>query len=733
MQKNKFKVAGSKVKSFFLITFFLFMSTFLLSGQSRFLKTDGNKIRDDYGRGNEVYLRGTNVGGWLIQEPWMTPFGDDKSEYNGDEEKMRGILTGRWDIGTSGQEALYKEFQDTWFTEQDVQNCADMGMTVLRLPIYWQNLLDTDYNWKQDPWKRIDWLVNTAEKYGIYVILDFHGLPGSQNGGDHSGKMGGADLWHNDFYKNKTEEIWRVMAARYKNNANVAGYDLFNEPGETTNETEWDFADRLYKAIRQVDSQHIIIIESTWNWSDMPDPARYGWTNVMYEFHYYNWGADFDAQSHKDFTDGKVAEAANYTHYNVPVFIGEFCGFAEEEAWRYILKTYNAQGWHWTSWTYKTTSPWEWWGIFNFANPNRPDLWNDSYNSLMENYGSWSTDRFQENSWLRNVLTEYLKQSGEGHRIDAVNPTKVQAEDFFDSYGVEKEDKYNDDGGSVGYITDGDWMAYKLDVQQGGKYDIKFRVAGEGGGGRIRFETYGGYTVFGSVHAGGTGSWDRWTETYTIEDVYLDRGTVDVAIAAAIGGFNVDWIMFTPDGGYVEEPNVNAGEDKEYKKNTTSCLLSGSASDPANLAMTYVWTKVSGPSNVNFSNVLSLTTTVSGLTAGTYEFRLSATNTANKTGSDTVTIKVDKGQEGEVTELTGNDKNKTWSINGKKSFSVPTEANGVIQVAHDWMADVQVSVENGPFVPTAADWGGQITVEANSRVIITIKTAGQTNCTLSWW
>ena len=38
-----------------------------------FLKTDGKKMRNHYGAGDEIVLRGTNAGGWLVMEGWMSP------------------------------------------------------------------------------------------------------------------------------------------------------------------------------------------------------------------------------------------------------------------------------------------------------------------------------------------------------------------------------------------------------------------------------------------------------------------------------------------------------------------------------------------------------------------------------------------------------------------------------------------------------------------------------------
>ena len=40
-------------------------------GSNDFLKVNGTQIRKQKGTGDIVYLRGTNAGGWLVQEDWM--------------------------------------------------------------------------------------------------------------------------------------------------------------------------------------------------------------------------------------------------------------------------------------------------------------------------------------------------------------------------------------------------------------------------------------------------------------------------------------------------------------------------------------------------------------------------------------------------------------------------------------------------------------------------------------
>jgi len=52
-------------------------------GSGGFLKTDGKYIKKNYGTGEVVNLRGTNVGGWLAQEDWMSPLGENASDRTG--------------------------------------------------------------------------------------------------------------------------------------------------------------------------------------------------------------------------------------------------------------------------------------------------------------------------------------------------------------------------------------------------------------------------------------------------------------------------------------------------------------------------------------------------------------------------------------------------------------------------------------------------------------------------
>lgn len=87
-------------------------------------------------------------------------------------------------------------------------------------------------------------------------------------------------------------------------------------------------------------------------------------------------------------------------------------------------------------------------------------------------------------------------------------------------------------------------------------------------------------------------------------------------------------------------PNVNAGPAQNINLPTDTAYLSGSATDSASTITGYIWSQISGPNTVVFSDDGSPQTTVSGLIAGTYIFQLMATDAAGQTGVGTVTVTV---------------------------------------------------------------------------------------------
>ena len=370
-------------------------------GSNDFLKVNGTQIRKQKGTGDVVYLRGTNAGGWLVQENWMNPTNAS------DQKTMMTTLANRF--GTSKRDELVSTYENNYWTAQDFDNCAEMGMSVIRLPFTYMNLCDDNGNLKSNAFDRLDWFVQNCSQRGMYVILDMHGAFGSQNGMDHSGEINdGKQLYYNQSNKDKTLNFWKKIAEHFKGNPAVAAYDILNEPGikaAATYSLHWDFYNEIYNTIRSKDSNHIIIMESCWDADNLPRPSQYGWTNVAYEYHYYPWSAQNSSDAQKSYFSSKVSDIANH-NYGVPTFVGEFTCFEQSEGWKAAMSTFNSQGWHWTTWSYKVTGNSSW-GIYNH-NPEKVDIYNDSADTIKNKWSAVGTANGWKNDKIYNLVKPYL-------------------------------------------------------------------------------------------------------------------------------------------------------------------------------------------------------------------------------------------------------------------------------------------------------------------------------------
>lgn len=396
------------------------------------LSASGKDIVDESGA--KVALRGTNFGGWLVQEGWMCPTKQDDS--------LSTAMTLYARFGREDAEALISAYQDNWITETDFARVKELGLNVVRIPFTYMNfynylsdggeLLSPDqFTLRADAFARLDWALEMCEKYGLYAILDMHGAVGSQNGNDHSGDTRLTNLYEDsaagEAYRAKTAELWGLIAEHFEGNPYVAGYDLLNEPGRASGKTQWDYYDVLYDAVRAKDADHMIFIEAVWEPKDLPVPSAYGWENVVYEYHHYNWANNKMANAL--FYSLKRA-AESLSENGVPVLVGEFNAWGDGDSGRGVgdadqtdfeavagvLELYNGEGWHWTTWTYKVTVDGlrenSTWGLYNcyigLTDAAKADPETDSYDDIMQAWMSCSTaDSFVLYDDFADIVKEY--------------------------------------------------------------------------------------------------------------------------------------------------------------------------------------------------------------------------------------------------------------------------------------------------------------------------------------
>ena len=166
--------------------------------------------------------RGVNLGSWLVLEKWITPKVFEGVSDAGDEFTLCGKL------GEKAARARLRAHQDTFITDDDFKWLAAHGINVVRIPVgYWTLKAPKPFISSEET---LDRAFAQAAKYGIGVLLDLHGAPGSQNGWDHSGKSGELG-WH----KSKenialTLDAIDQLSERYASRLNLVGVELLNEP-----------------------------------------------------------------------------------------------------------------------------------------------------------------------------------------------------------------------------------------------------------------------------------------------------------------------------------------------------------------------------------------------------------------------------------------------------------------------------------------------------------------------
>ncbi len=87
-----------------------------------------------------------------------------------------------------------------------------------------------------------------------------------------------------------------------------------------------------------------------------------------------------------------------------------------------------------------------------------------------------------------------------------------------------------------------------------------------------------------------------------------------------------------------QAPTANAGPDQTITLPTSSVTLTGSGTDPDGTIASYAWTKVSGPAGGTIATPATASTNITGLTAGTYVFRLTVTDNGGATATNDVQI-----------------------------------------------------------------------------------------------
>ncbi|MBN1780780.1 cellulase family glycosylhydrolase [bacterium] len=559
-----------------------------------FLRTENSKIIDDDGA---VLLRGLGIGGWMLQEGYMLGTADFAPTQHEIRAKIADV------IGQEKAAAFYDTWLDNFCTETDIDSIAAWGFNSIRLPLHYnlftlpieQEPVQGQNTWIETGFQLTDNLLSWCGKNGLYLILDLHAAPGGQGKdaaiSDYDSSK--PSLWESEGNRAKTVALWKKLAERYADEPWVGGYDLINE-------TNWNLPNntllrQLYveitQAIREADRNHMIIIEGNWFANDFTGLTPPWDNNMVYSFHKY-WNSNDRAA---------IQWMLNIRNtVQIPVWCGE--AGENSNAWftdAITLLEDHDIGWAW--WPLKK--------IDSIAGPlsvRKPD----GYQALLDYWAGktakpgagYAEDvlwdllgniRYGNCVFQKGVIDAMIRQTRTDETrpwSDHVIPGMIFASEYdmghagrayydtesanyqvssgtytawnngwvFRNDGVDLETCHDTgltNGTNVGWIENGEWLTYTVNVRYSGTYDVKFRIASASETGRFHIE-------MDDVPAGpviavpNTGGWQNWA-VVTAGDVALPKGRHVLKLFFDAGPFNLNFFEWSAKD--VEEDSGESG------------------------------------------------------------------------------------------------------------------------------------------------------------------------------
>jgi len=134
---------------------------------------------------------GANLGNWLVLERWMDSTIFNQYAPNAQDE---------WSFcqqAANPTQALQNHW-NTFITEDDFRLLQSVHANHIRIPVGYWAFIQPDAG---EPYvtvgqkAQLERILGYCNTYGIHAIIDLHGLPGSQNGEAHSGRIGAIEFF----------------------------------------------------------------------------------------------------------------------------------------------------------------------------------------------------------------------------------------------------------------------------------------------------------------------------------------------------------------------------------------------------------------------------------------------------------------------------------------------------------------------------------------------------------
>lgn len=267
-----------------------------------------------------IVLRGVDLGSWLWPEYYMmgslslpaygnagTGTGGIANYYDGLVAAIQDVLGGDTNLTAQVLGAYWSNF----ITPADIAFLHTNGFNSVRVPFTFEEFFHVT-NWANNypangydintGFTYLDNLVSWCSSNGIYVIPDMHVAPGGPNNYSVTNYGGAlntntASVFANPANLALAEHLWGRIAAHYATNPWIGGYDLLNEPvntslgGQVGSPILANTYSNLVKTIRAVDPNHLLLCEGDYYASTLWDVDNTGWndpdTNLSFSDHDY--------------------------------------------------------------------------------------------------------------------------------------------------------------------------------------------------------------------------------------------------------------------------------------------------------------------------------------------------------------------------------------------------------------------------------------------------------------
>lgn len=334
------------------------------SGGCWVLRVKEPEIVDESGRA--VHLVGLGLGGWMNMEGFITG-------YPGNEEAWRGAM--RAALGEDRYRFFFDRLLEYFFEDADAAFIASLGLNCLRLPINYRHFEDDarPFEIRDDGFRHLDRVIDLCAEHGIYTVIDLHAAQGYQNQDWHSDNPGAvAFLWTHRQFQDRAAHLWEAIAARYRGNRWVAGYNVINEPNAPDRDSYLSVHRALFDAVRAADPDHIIFVDGDGYGSNL-DHFEEVWPNTVYSIHDYaycafSFGGEYPGYTRGVWCDEAWAEkhflrkTRFARNHRAPMWVGEFGAVFSGEPLRDAnrcriiadqIRIYDRGGAGWSLWTYK--------------------------------------------------------------------------------------------------------------------------------------------------------------------------------------------------------------------------------------------------------------------------------------------------------------------------------------------------------------------------------------------